>query len=342
MRHSTSMRTRFAAASFVLGLALDASAARAQTTSGGSIDPQCTGGGTTGLVTRDACQKAIDLFQFVAPQLAATIAGGNAAQGEHSTLGGLGHFSVGLRANAIESSLPRVDQHTPSVTGAVRSDYGIDRQWIAAPVIDAAIGLFRGIPLIGTHALGVDALVNVAYVPSVDQGDFAISLPDGSLKLGFGGRLGLLRETFLTPGLSVTWMQRDLPTVNVVGRVSGDELDVRDVRVKTTAWRVVGGKNFTFLGVAVGGGQDRYDTRASAQVTINHFGPSVTSGVISSRQELTRTNVFGNVSLNFLMLHVVAEVGRSSGGTVATYNTFSGHDPAAPRSYVSLGLRANW
>lgn len=307
-----------------------------------TVDPQCMGGGPVAVVTADACQKAVDLFQFVAPQLAATIAGGNAVSGEHSTLRGLGHFSIGLRANAIESTLPRVDQHTPAVTGAVRSDYGVDKQWIAAPVFDAAIGLFRGVPFAGTHALGLDALVNVAYVPSVDEGDFSIDVPEGSLKLGFGGRLGLLGETFMTPGISVTWMQRDLPTVNVVGRVSGDELDVRDVRVKTTAWRVVGGKHFTFLGFALGGGQDRYDTRASAQVTINHLGPSVTSGVITARQELTRTNFFGNVSLNLPVLRVVAEVGRSSGGSVATYNTFSGHDPADPRSYMSLGLRFAW
>lgn len=307
-----------------------------------TVDPQCNGGGTAGLVTRDACQKAIDLFQFMAPQLAATIVGGNAVQGEHSTLRGLGHFSIGIRANAIESRLPSVDQHTPAVTGAVRSDYSVEKQWIAAPVLDAAIGLFRGIPFAGTHALGLDALVNVAYIPGVDESDFSIDLPDGSLKLGFGGRLGLLRETFLTPGLSVTWLQRDLPTVNVVGRVSGDELDVRDVRVKTTAWRVVGGKSFTFLGIAIGGGQDRYDTQASAQVTVNHLGPSVTSGVIAARQELTRTNFFGNLSLNFPVLRVVAEVGRASGGTVATYNTFSGHDPSAPRGYASFGLRFTW
>ena len=332
-------RWRLGAGATALALALGAGTAGAQ---GAAVDAQCNVSTVQGLVTRDACQKAIDLFRFMAPQLGATLVGGNAVLGEHSTLRGLGHFSLGIRANAIESALPTVDQHTPSVTGAVASDYTVEQKWIAAPVVDAAIGIFRGIPFAGTHALGFDALVNVAYIPSVDRGDFSIDLPDGSLKFGLGGRLGLLRETFLTPGISVTWMQRDLPTVNVLGRVSGDELDVRDVRVSTTAWRVVGGKNFSVFGFAVGGGQDRYDTEANAQVTINHLGPSVTSGVISARQQMTRTNVFGNLSLNLPVLRVVAEIGRASGGKESTYNTFSGHEPSEPRSYASLGLRFNW
>lgn len=338
-------RSRFAgwpraAGAFALVLTLAPGVTRAQ---GGGADPQCMGGGTSGLVTRDACQKAIDLFQFVAPQLAVTLVGGNAVQGEHSTLRGVGHFSLGLRANAVRGGLPRVDQHAPSLTGAVASDYSVDEQWIAAPVVDAAIGLFRGIPFAGTYALGLDALINVSYIPEFDQGDVAVRLPDGSLKLGVGGRLGLLRETFLTPGVSFTWLQRDLPTVNVTGRVGSDLLDVRDVRVTTTAWRLVGGKSFTLLTIAVGGGQDRADTKADAQATIDHFGPSVTSGVVAVRQELTRTNLFANVSLDLAQVRVVAEAGRSSGGgAIATYNTFSGHDAAAARSYASLGLRLTW
>lgn len=309
---------------------------------GGGIDAQCRAGTIAERITQDACQKAIDLFQFIAPQLGATIVGGNAVLGEHSSLRGLGHFSLGVKANAIESRLPRVDEHTPALTGATASAYAVDNQWIAAPVLDAAIGLFRGIPFAGTYALGVDALVNVAYIPSLDEDNLEIEVPDGSLKFGFGGRLGLLAETFVTPGISVTWLQRDLPSVDLQGRANGDDLNVRDVQVSTTAWRVVAGKNLSFLGVAVGGGQDRYDTRARAQVTINRVSPSVTSSVVSTRQELTRTNLFANASVNLPALRLVAEIGRATGGTLRTYNSFVGEAADDPRSYASLGLRVTW
>lgn len=309
---------------------------------GGAIDAQCRAGTATERITQDACQKALDLFQFMAPQLGTTLTAGNAVLGEHSSLRGLGHFSIGLKANGMEASLPRVEERTPAVTGATSSDYAIKQQWIAAPVLDAAVGIFRGIPFAGTYALGLDALVNVAYIPSVDESDLSLDVPDGSLKFGFGGRLGLLQETFVTPGISVTYLQRDLPTVNVTGRVSNDELDVRNIAVRSTAWRVVAGKNLAVFGLAVGAGQDTYDTRADAQVTVTRLGTSVTSNVVAARQELTRTNLFANLSLNLAILRVVAEVGRASGGTLATYNTFVGRRADDARSYASVGLRVNW
>jgi hypothetical protein len=96
------------------------------------------------------------------------------------------------------------------------------------------------------------------------------------------------------------------------------------------------------LGFAAGAGQDTHDSRADARVTINRLVPAVTSSVISARQTLTRTNVFANLSLNLPSLRLVAEVGRSSGGTLSTYNTFIGHEAHAARSYASLGLRVTW
>lgn len=309
---------------------------------GGTIDPQCRAVTVAERITQDACQKALDLFQFMAPQLGAALTGGNAVLGEHSALRGLGHFSIGVRANAVQGQLPRVEQRTPALTGAVSSDYAYKSQVLPAPVVDAAVGIFRGIPFAGTYALGIDALVNVAYIPKVDEADLSVDVPDGSLKFGFGGRLGILAETFATPGISLTVMQRELPSIDVQGRVTGDELNVNHVRVKNTAWRVVAGKNLTVLGLAVGAGQDRYDTGADAQVTINRAIPSVTSAVISARQQLTRTNVFANLSLNLAVVRLVGEVGRASGGTVRTYNTFGDAAGADARTYASVGLRVAW
>ncbi|MCC6928591.1 MAG: hypothetical protein IT359_06310 [Gemmatimonadaceae bacterium] len=309
---------------------------------GGSIDAQCGTATLNERVTQDACQKAIDLFQFMAPQLGAALSGGNAVLGEHSALRGFGHFSLGLRANAVQGRLPRVDERTPSLTGAVSSSYTTTAEFIPAPVVDAAVGLFRGFPFAGSYALGVDALVNIAYIPSVDATGLSVNVPDGSLKFGFGGRLGLLAETFVTPGISVTVIRRELPTVNVRGRVSGDDIRVDDVQVRTTAWRVVAGKNLTVFGLAVGAGQDSYDTRADAQVTVNRTSPAVTSGVMHARQTLTRTNIFANASLNLASARLVAEIGRASGGTLSTFNTFDAHRADDPRSYASLGLRVSW
>src|SRR5215468_9205990 len=70
--------------------------------------------------TQDGCQQAIDLFKYMVPQLGVAMTGGNATLGQSSTLGGLGHFSLGIRANVIQGTVPRVDSVTVSVTGAVQ------------------------------------------------------------------------------------------------------------------------------------------------------------------------------------------------------------------------------
>lgn len=323
----------------LVAVCLGASAANAQ---GGAIDSQCRAGTLSERFTQDACQKAIDLFQFMAPQLGVTIVGGNAVLGEHSAMRGPGHFSVGLRANAITSRLPQVDNQTPAITGATRSDYAVDKQVIGAPALDAAVGLFRGFPVAGTYALGLDALVNVAYIPSVDRQDVKLELPDGSFKFGFGGRLGVMQETFLTPGLAVTYLRRDLPTMNVLGRVNSDELNVRDMQVQSSAWRAVLGKNFSVFGISLGAGQDRYETSADVQVSVDRAGQRMTSSVVKAEQIMTRRNVFANLSLNLSVLRLVGEVGRVTGGKVSTYNAFGGHDANGAIDYASFGLRVNW
>ena len=105
----------------LVALALTAAAAGAQ------VDTQrCPPGTVNGLgvpdqarASQDACQKAIDLFKYMAPQLGTSITGGNATLGQGGSLGGLGHFSVGLRVNAVQGSLPQIQNVTPSVTTAI-------------------------------------------------------------------------------------------------------------------------------------------------------------------------------------------------------------------------------
>src|SRR5688572_11747546 len=53
----------------------------------------------------DARQQANDVFQYMAPQLGLAIAGGSPTLGQASVVGGLGHFSIGVRGNALAGHL---------------------------------------------------------------------------------------------------------------------------------------------------------------------------------------------------------------------------------------------
>ena len=294
--------------------------------------------------TQDACQKAIDLFQYLAPQLGTVLAGGNATLGQGGGLGGPGHFSLGVRVNALRGSLPQFNNSTaPVVTGAQRTNYPTKDQYLPLPVADFSVGVFGGIPLGLTNVGSLDAIVSASYLPSVSTSSVDVKVPSGSLKLGFGGRLGILQESLMVPGVSVTYLQRDLPKVYITSNFGGDTLQVNGLQVKTKAWRIVASKSFLFIGLAIGGGKDTYSSDASIRASIAPRTLPPTSrqsaGPVALSQSLTRTNAFADLSFNLPMFKIIGEIGQASGGSVSTYNTFSGSAADASRMYGSVGLR---
>ena len=293
--------------------------------------------------SQDACQKAIDLFQYMAPQLGTTIAGGNPTLGQGGNLGGLGHFSLGLRVNVLQGSLPQVQNVTPSVTGATSTKFDTKSQLLPMPTADLAIGVFKGIPLAITNVGGIDVLVSASYVPEFDNSGVSVKVPNGSLKLGYGARVGILQESLLVPGVSVSYLVRDLPTLNIAGSSGNDSLYVNNLSLKTKAWRVTASKSLLLFGLAAGFGQDKYDasTDIGAHVAARTVPPTpaANSTPVSISQNLTRTNIFGDLSMNLLLFKLNAEIGQVSGGTINTFNTFNGKQPADSRIYGSVGAR---
>jgi hypothetical protein len=293
--------------------------------------------------SQDACQKAIDLFQYMAPQLGTSIAGGNPTLGQGGNLGGIGHFSAGLRVNVLQGSLPQVQNVTPAVTGATSTQFQTKSQFLPMPTADLAIGVFKGIPLPLTNVGGIDLLVSASYVPEFNNSGVSVKVPNGSLKLGYGARVGILQESLLVPGIAVSYLVRDLPTLNIAGNSGGDSLYVNNLSLKTKAWRVTASKSLILFGLAAGIGQDKYDasTDIGAHVAARTVPPSpaANSAPVALSQNLTRTNIFGDLSMNLFLFRLNAEIGQVSGGTINTYNTFSGKQAADSRIYGSVGAR---
>lgn len=313
------------------------------TLSAQSPDPQCPSGTTAQQVSQDACQKAIDLFRYLAPQLGTSIAGGNATLGQGGNLGGLGHFSFGLRVNAVQGSLPQIQNVTVSTAGAQRTPpIDTKNQYFPMPTADLAIGVFKGLPLAITNVGGIDLLVSASYVPEFNSSGVSVKVPNGSLKLGYGARVGILQESLLVPGIAVSYLVRDLPTLNIAGANGNDSLYVNNLSLKTKAWRLTASKSLLLFGLAAGVGQDKYDasTDISAHVAARPLlSPAADAGPVSLSQNMTRTNIFADLSMNLLILKLTGEIGQVSGGTINTYNTFSGKQAADSRIYGSVGAR---
>ena len=307
---------------------------------------QCNGTSINDRAAQDACQQAYDVYQFMAPQLGLALTGGNATLGQGSTLGGFGHFSIGARVNGFQGTLPRVDQFTQSYTGATSKSLPTSDQWFGLPTADLAVGIFAGLPLALTNVGGIDALVSASYVPTFSNSSVSVT-PSTGFQLGYGVRVGLLSESILVPGVSFTYLRRDLPTTSITGTfnsgtTNSGSLKVDNLKVNTSAWRVVGSKSFLLFSFAAGVGKDKYDQSADISGTVNTGIPGIptaTSTIPNTTQSLDRTNYFFDAALNLPLFKIVGEVGQVSGGTVNTFNSFSGGRADKDQQYFSAGIR---
>jgi hypothetical protein len=301
--------------------------------------------------TQDACVKAVDLLNFMTPQLSTALVGGNPTLGQGGTLGGLGHFSIDIRASGFSADLPQGNGVGLSVAGKQSSNISTKSQLFGVPSVDAGIGLFRGFSLGVTHVGGVDAIVTMTYLPNLSSsstGDVSINVNGSNEKFGYGVRVGLLEESAVTPGVSVVFTQRDLPSISLsdaitasssFGSASGT-IALNDFQVKTQALRITAAKSFLIFGISAGLGQDKYDANSSIVTTVSG---SAASAPVAQNFSMTRMNYFVGAYVNLFIFKLEGEYGSVSGGTASGYNSFNGStNYGSSRSYFTAGLRFGW
>lgn len=305
----------------------------------GAQAAECT---NAAVPVRDACQKGTDLYTYMLPQLGLGLAGGNPVLGSSKVIGKLGHFSVGVRGTVFNGALPKTVD--PSTTGIVQTNMATDKQIIGGPGIDAAIGLYGGIPLGVTHVGSVDALVSYIYIPDISKNnnsgggsDNADIKLESHSKIGFGVRVGLVDESVVIPGVSFVYLKRGLPKLDLTNTSnSGTTFGVNRLDINAGTWRLIATKSFLLFGLSVGVGGDSYTS--SGTVTATNSGQNVQ---FSLDRDISRTNMFADLTFNLGPAKLAAEAGRVSGGSISTFNTF---DPVATaaRTYYSAGLRFGW
>lgn len=338
-----------AGAMTLLGSGLHAQAAVCGPANGNPNTPS----GAAANAAHDVCVQASDVFEFMAPQLGLALTGGNATLGQGGTMGGLGHISIGIRGNVFSGDLPQVNNfpvpRTSQAQPPANPPLPSKNQIVGLPTADAAIGIFKGIPLPLTNILGLDLLVSASYVPTIGDSTSTVAIkPQTNIKWGYGGRIGLLQESLLVPGVAVTYIRRDLPTTDITGKATDATIDIQNATVKTSAWRVVASKSLILFGIAAGIGQDKYDQKAQLQGSASGTALGVTQtqafGPYDFSQSMTRTNMFVDLSLNMPIFKLVVEGGEVTGGAsdATTYNTFSSGSAGDSRAYGSVGLRFAW
>lgn len=297
------------------------------------------------IALRDACQKGTDIFTMLSPQIHGALAGGGPVLGSSNAVRG---FSVGLRVNAVDGRVPDVRNLSLSTSGIARSTIPTTRIPLPAPVLDIAIGVFPGFFVGVQRLLSVELLANVAYVPNRSIEDFSVRAANGSLKLGYGARVGLLADRLVMPAVAVSYFRRSLPTATFstglpstsLGATTSDSLILGDLSIRNDALRLGISKKLGFLEVGGGVGQDRYRTFSQLRARVTPpVGASVTGAFVLT-QEIKRNAAYGSIALNILKLRLAAEAGSTFGGdSIATYNAFTDGKLNSQRLFGSVGLR---
>ena len=314
---------------------------------------------------RDVCLTVAQGAESAQPQLGILIAGGNPVLGTASTggvrLGFLPRVSAGVRLNLVFARLPDiVADQTGGAVQAVNDVVGVPAPALGGNV---SVGLTQGVslaPTIGGFG-AIDLLGSATWLPFRALGveGFDESTPD--FAWGGGVRVGLLRESFVTPGVSVSVMYRRLGEVGF-GEVcpgtetpagggeaicAGEEGDVGEFEFDLSGWsyRAAVSKRLLGVGLTAGVGFDDYDSDVRYgvryQVT-NSTGQTLTRVRRSPTLKVDngRWSAFLDGSFTLLVASVTAELGWMQGGdAIQGFPSASDFDPGEGNFFGSLGMR---
>jgi hypothetical protein len=172
--------------------------------------------------------------------------------------------------------------------------------------LSGTLGLFQGFspePTVGgVLALDLTASVDKVFAPR------EIGFKEGLLGWGVGARVGILRESFTLPGVSVSATSRWMGSATVGGLESAGMAEA-DFDVNVTSLRGVVGKDLLGLGFLAGAGWDRISGDGTIRARVSSTGPEGTAS--STDLSSKRVVFFGGASMTFLILQVSGEAGWS-------------------------------
>lgn len=309
-----------------------------------SLAPQCRAGSTQ---LEDACQKATDIFQYLVPQLGGALAGGSAFPGAADDRVGARRLAVATRLNGVSGALPVLDLTMPEAGAAQATDYALQRLPLPAPALDVAIGLGEH-RVAGVRLPGVDLLLNGAWIPAIARTTVQVAPTKGALHVGFGARVALVEEGARRPGLSFSWQQRGIPSLDVAATAlaSDDTLAVKSFALRSRAWRLTAQRTGDRGALWVSAGGDQYDASGRLAPVVNENGQRYPDAgapgdgyllLLSARAR--RASASAGAALRVGAVALTGEAGITSGGELATFNTFGGTRSSDARTFVSLGVR---
>jgi hypothetical protein len=282
------------------------------------------------------CSAAVDGTRAFHPLFGMLVSGGNPTIGSAATLGGLGHASLSLRANTVNMVFPDLSYNGSSSTVPAG-----DRMYVPAPVVEGALGLYRGMTggLLAIDFLGSAQLLPTNQIDNVSVDQNARRIGSIALGLGYGARIGLLRGMGPLPNVSMSIMRRDIPTITY-GDVAGGDGYSYGVNLHATNLRLIASKQVAVLDMAAGLGWDKYTGDAVIQFRdpiTSLIQPNVPVSLSSSR-----VLGFVNAGISMSMVRLTGEVGYQGAKDQNLSTTFEDFDTTKGKLFAGLGLRVSF
>lgn len=279
---------------------------------------------------RQACQELSHAAAAVQRGIGLASALGGGVPGSSSTMGlRIGRMPrIGLSAAglAVRMTAPRVAGASPA--GLQERAVG----WVTGLKLGAAVGVLNGFQL-GTNVGGVLA-VDVLGAYSLLRLPAAVGLDGWSSGGGAGFRVGLLRESFTLPGVSVSAMRHWRGDVRS-GADDAARVGSVETGATTTSLRATVGKNWFVVGLLAGAGWDRYSGRARVSVPGGGPAASVAEGDLRS----TRRLYFAGAWLSYLVARLSVEAGMVEGAADPFDDRGGAFDPSARTWFASAAVR---
>lgn len=275
---------------------------------------------------REFCNALASAIEIAQPRIAVAAAGGNPTLGTSSTIGmrigSFPRFAIAPRATIAHMELPSIEERNGTAVASLVPSVGVD----------ASVGLYSGMRLFptvgGFGSIDLYASAGRLLLPS-DQG-----FNGGAMTWAVGAQLGILRESFTAPGITVSGTYRGITDI------SAGDADLEDTAGYyeidgMSGWgaRGVIGKRVLLFTLTGGVGYDRYESGV-----LMRYRNALNVPVDVTRTDFTTDRItgFGNVGFTVVIVSLVGELGWQESSEATT-----GGSPLLEKDgwYGSLALR---
>lgn len=266
----------------------------------------CGGGSETLLAW---CHETALAVQAAQGAFGLAASGGTDTPGSASTMGwrlkGSPRLALSARVSLTRATMP-------DLFGGNALPRGEETFNLPSGHLLASLGLFDGFSLAPTMGgiLSID-LTGSFHAISAPKGE---GFHDGLRGWGAGVRLGVLRESFTLPGITLSASHRRLGEVRLGSQSDGDPAESA-FDVSVSSLRGVVGKDFFGLGLLAGIGWDRYggDVDVSVMDPAPALPPGAEVGRATGDPTSERRLYFLGGGMTFVVFQVSAEVGWAEG-----------------------------